>query len=75
MIVFRIIRAWLLWLLGMQKAVAKTRLRICMKCDKYKKTKLNRDVTFNQCSVCGCPIKAKIRDFKNNCPHPDGAKW
>lgn len=41
--------------------IAVNRLKICVECDKIN----NKN---NRCTVCGCPISAKVRSLKTNCP-------
>lgn len=73
--IYRILRAWFIYLTGRSQAMYSKRFNICVTCNKARNKRLYKDLNFLQCSVCGCPVKTKVRDFKNNCPHPDGAKW
>lgn len=62
----RILTAWWLLITNRNKGLAKTRIKICAKCDKRKGL---------VCGICFCPIQAKARLLEEDCPHPDGDKW
>lgn len=72
----RIIRAWILTFVGYGKTVAKERFHICMGCPFLEV----RGAFY--CGECGCMLATKwgkpagkVYDYRESCPHPDGAKW
>ena len=61
--IVRIVRAYFRWAFFKLTSKEIKRLEICEDCSFM----LN-----NTCDVCGCPIKAKIRDYQDSCPM---GKW
>lgn len=64
-----ILIGWLNLIFNRDEVLANKRLHHCLNCEF-----MEQDIT-KTCSLCGCPIKAKVRSKYEKCPYPDNPKW
>ncbi len=64
------------------EALAKGRAEICASCPFAIEGKWLQnlgdeiiEIEGLKCEICNCPLSAKTRSIKEECPHPDGDKW